>query len=157
MGRIELETLVNQPKEVCFDLSRSIDLHMRSATGTKEKAIDGVTSGLVKLNDEVLWEAWHFGLKWNLRVKITQFDRPNSFRDSQVKGIFKWFNHDHIFIEKDGQTLMREIFDFQCPFGPAGYIADPFVTRHMRSFLIERNRVIKQVAESPEWQKYISI
>ena len=155
MGLIKLETKINQTPEICFDLSRSIDLHMESAISTDEKAIEGVTSGLMSLDDEVLWEAKHFGISWNLRVKISKFDRPNYFQDSQVEGIFKFFNHDHFFIEENGATLMKDEFHFECPFGIAGYFADPIVTGHMKKFLSNRNQIIKKVAEGEQWEKYL--
>jgi len=45
MVRIELTTRIAAPIERCFDLCRSIDLHMASTNWTGEKAIAGVTSG----------------------------------------------------------------------------------------------------------------
>ncbi|MEH6514179.1 hypothetical protein [Maribacter arcticus] len=47
MPRIELRTEINAPKEIVFDLSRSIDLHKISTEHTKEEAISGKTSGLI--------------------------------------------------------------------------------------------------------------
>ena len=65
MGVIRLETFIRAPIERCFDLSRSVDLHILSTAQTNERAIDGVTSGLMKLGDVVTWEARHFGVKQN--------------------------------------------------------------------------------------------
>jgi hypothetical protein len=48
------------------------------------------------------------------------------------------------------------VFSFQSPLGIIGRIADfLFLTRYMKSFLIERNRVIKETAESDGWCQYI--
>jgi hypothetical protein len=53
-------------------------------------------------------------------------------------------------------TTMRDLFSFQSPLGILGRIADVvFLTRYMKSFLIERNRVIKATAESDDWKQYI--
>lgn len=150
-----METRINQTLEICFDLSRSVDLHLESARGTNERAIGGVTRGLLQLGDEVLWEAKHLGIIWNLRVKISKYNRPQYFQDSQVEGIFKFFNHEHVFLEESGVTLMKDEFHFECPFGIAGQILDPVISSHMRKFLIERNSIIKKVAESESWQKYL--
>jgi len=35
------------PAEVCFDLARSIDLHVESMVASEERAVGGVTSGLI--------------------------------------------------------------------------------------------------------------
>ena len=53
MPTIYLTIEINAPIERCFDLSRSIDLHTLSTSHTNEKAIAGVTSGLIGLNEEV--------------------------------------------------------------------------------------------------------
>jgi hypothetical protein len=51
---------------------------------------------------------------------------------------------------------MRDVFDYQSPLGLLGRIADTlFLTRYMTDLLAIRNGVIKQVAESNEWPRYI--
>ena len=51
MPTINLTTEINAPIEICFDLSRSIDLHKQSMEHTKEEAIAGRTSGLIEDGD----------------------------------------------------------------------------------------------------------
>lgn len=153
MPTIRIETFIRAPLERCFDLSRSVDLHILSAHQTNERAIGGVTSGLMKLDDIVTWEAKHFGITQKLTVRITKFHRPTHFRDSQVKGIFHSFDHDHFFETREGGTLMRDIFQFQCPLGLLGKVADPVVFHHLSGFLKSRNEVIKLIAESEDWRK----
>jgi ligand-binding SRPBCC domain-containing protein len=156
MPVIEITTRIHASAERCFDLSRSIDMHMRSTTRTGERAIGGVTAGLIGLGEEVTWSARHFGIRQELTSRITAYDRPRYFRDSMVRGAFKRFDHDHYF-ERDGDwTIMRDVFNFTPPLGILGGIANTlFLTRYMRRFLDERNRVIKEVAESEEWRRYV--
>jgi hypothetical protein len=71
MSLIELSTLISAPREQVFDLARSIEAHQDSTEGTKEQAVAGVTHGLIGLNDEVTWEARHFGVRQRLTVRIT--------------------------------------------------------------------------------------
>ena len=56
MPLVRLETLIHAPIDRCFDLSRDIDLHIRSTEGTEEIAVAGVTTGLIGLGEEVTWE-----------------------------------------------------------------------------------------------------
>ena len=74
MPVIELSTLISAPRERVFDLARSIDAHQDSTGGTSERAIAGVTRGLIGPNDEVTWEARHLGLRQRLTVRVTEFD-----------------------------------------------------------------------------------
>ena len=153
MPTIQLTTWIAAPPERCFDLSRSIDLHVASTAETGERAIGGVTSGLIGLGEEVTWRARHFGVWQTLTTRITAFDSPRHFRDSMVRGVFTRFDHDHFFAPHDGGTEMRDVFDFTSPLGPLGRIADALVvTRHLRALLERRNQEIKEVAESERWR-----
>ena len=113
MAKIELNTIINAPIEVVFDLSRSIDLHLESTKQTGEQAIAGKTSGLIEPGEWVTWRARHFGIRQNLTSKITVFNRPDFFADEMVSGAFKSFRHEHYFIKENEQTLMIDIFSFE--------------------------------------------
>jgi hypothetical protein len=52
---------------------------------------------------------------------------------------------------------MRDVFDYAAPFGSLGRVAEwLFLSRYMRRFLEERNRLIKAVAESEDWRKFVA-
>ncbi len=156
MAVIKLTTEINAPIQRCFDLSRSIDLHTHSTSKTKEKAVAGRTSGLIEMNESVIWRAKHFGMYQNLTVNITRFDAPHYFKDEMTKGIFRSLKHDHFFAEKNEVTTMRDVFEFRSPFGFAGKVADKiFLSSYLKKFLKERNLMIKQAAETEEWKKFI--
>jgi ligand-binding SRPBCC domain-containing protein len=153
---IKTITEIRAPAERVFDLCRSVDLHVRSAGATGERAIAGVTMGLLELGDEVTWRGKHFGVWQNLTSKITVYSRPNHFRDSMVKGAFRRLDHDHLFETRGDLTIMKDVFDFASPCGILGHMADAlFLTDHMRRFLVERNAVIRRAAEGDDWKMYL--
>jgi ligand-binding SRPBCC domain-containing protein len=154
---IILETVIHAPRERVFDLARSIDAHQDTTVATGERAVAGVTSGLLGPDEEVTWQARHFGVLQRLRVKMTRFDRPAHFQDVMIEGAFRSMAHDHFFEEQDGQTVMRDRFEFVAPLGFLGRFAEAvFLTRYMRRFLQERNAILKQAAESEAWRKYLA-
>lgn len=105
------------------------------------------------MKESVTWRAKHFGVYQKLTSIITEYDRPNYFVDEMQKGAFKRFKHEHRFEELDGETLMTDIFDYQSPFGILGELADKlFLEKHMTELLIERNRIVKEFAESDRWK-----
>jgi hypothetical protein len=53
MATIVLTTLIHAPPERCFDLSRSVELHVASTRQTAERAIGAVMSGLLGLGQEI--------------------------------------------------------------------------------------------------------
>jgi ligand-binding SRPBCC domain-containing protein len=157
MAIIRLSTSIAAPPERVFDLARSIDAHQQSAEGTHERAVAGVTRGLIGMGDEVTWEARHFGIKQRLTVRVTGFERPSRFQDIMVSGAFKSMKHDHEFIAQQPGTLMVDRFEFESPFGLLGRMADfVFLVGYMRRFLARRNQVLKNLAESEDWRKYVA-
>jgi ligand-binding SRPBCC domain-containing protein len=155
VATLRVETMVNAPAGRCFDLSRSIDLHIRTATASGETAIAGTLSGLLGLGDQVTWRGKHFGVWQTLTSKITAFDRPRHFRDSQVAGAFASLEHDHLFESAGSMTNMIDVFQYAAPLGPLGRVAEMlFLNSYLRRFLRERALIIKRVAESDEWKHY---
>lgn len=148
MPAITITTPIRAPIEACFDLARNIELHIRSTQQTREKAVAGVTTGLMELDQEVTWEATHFGIRQRLTSRITAFDRPRHFRDSMVRGVFARFDHDHFFERSAGVTVMKDVFDYQSPLGPLGTLADRlFLERYMERLLRTRCEIIREAAE----------
>jgi ligand-binding SRPBCC domain-containing protein len=157
MPKIILHTVINAPLELCFDLSTSIDLHLASTSHTNEKVVAGKASGLVQKEDVITWEARHLGVRQRLTSKITEFRRPEFFEDRMVKGAFSSLIHKHYFYNEGGATVMKDEFSFSSPFGIAGRLFNSiFLTRYLKSFLLARNRIIKDCAESEEWKKYLN-
>ncbi len=157
MPVIYLSTRIHAPIQRCFDLSRSIDLHMVSTGSTNEKAVAGITSGLIGLNQEVTWRARHFGIYQHLTTRITAFESPFFFEDKMVRGIFKKMEHKHFFEQVGEETVMKDEFLFEAPFGVMGKVFTKLVLlRYMRCFLEKRNKVIKEIAESDKWKLILS-
>jgi ligand-binding SRPBCC domain-containing protein len=151
MKTLRLATWIDAPVERCFLLSLSIDLHVDSTHKSGEKAIDGVTSGLISEGETVTFQARHFG--WRRHTSRVEVLRPYShFRDVMVAGSFRHFEHDHHFAAMDDGTRMRDEIRFTAPWGPLG---DALARRRLKVLLLERNATIKQVAESEEWRKYL--
>lgn len=155
MPRIEINTEINAPIDVVFDLSRSIDLHLKSTERTREKAIAGKTSGLINLDESVTWRAKHLGVTQNLTTKITVMERPDIFVDEMTKGIFKRMCHQHLFLAENNKTLMIDIFEFESPMGLLGKLVNRlFLKRYLERFIIKRNDRIKAVAENGDWREF---
>jgi ligand-binding SRPBCC domain-containing protein len=148
--------MINAPVERCFDLSRSIDLHVISTQKSREQAIAGRTTGLIALNESVTWRARHFYLWQKLTSKITAMDAPKYFVDEMVSGAFRSFRHEHHFSPSNNGTLMTDKFYFTSPLGWLGSLADNlFLKEYMTNLLIERNKVIKATAESDDWKRLL--
>lgn len=149
MPIIKNRQFIKAPIEVCFDLARDVDIHTRTTSETKERAVDGVTEGLLEQGDTVTWEAIHFGVKQRLTAKVTIMEKPHKFVDVMIKGAFQSFVHIHEFIEQTDGTIMIDIFEYKPPLGIMGAVADKlFLEKYMSEFIATRAKELKRIAEN---------
>jgi ligand-binding SRPBCC domain-containing protein len=159
--RLEELTVIGAPIERCFDLARSVEVHLAGNvhSGEVAVAIAGVTCGLIGLGQRVTWRAKHLGVWQKLTSEITAMDRPTFFQDTMIRGAFRSMNHDHFFrpLSQDA-TEMRDVFCFAAPLGMLGRLAEfAVLRRYMQALLRERNAVLREIAESPGWRRYLTL
>ena len=159
MVRLEAVTIIRAPIERCFDLARSVEVHLAGNVHSGETAVAeaGVTTGLISMGQRVTWRAKHLGVWQTLTSEITAMDRPSYFQDTMIQGIFRFMKHDHFFkpLSRD-ETEMRDVFCFAAPLPVLGRLAELILLRrYMQALLRERNAVVKEIAESTEWQRYL--
>jgi ligand-binding SRPBCC domain-containing protein len=66
-----------------------------------------------------------------------------------IEGRFTRFEHDHFFEPAPEGTRMRDIIEFDAPFGVIGRAFSAlFLTGYMRRLIEERNRHIRDEAET---------
>jgi ligand-binding SRPBCC domain-containing protein len=158
MTDIYLETSIKAPVQLVFDLSRSIDLHKMSTQQTNEEAVAGVTKGLINKDETVTWKAKHLFRTRFFTSKITGFEPPFYFKDEMQEGDFKRFCHEHFFEDNgNGQTLMKDRVELEAPYGLLGKTAMTiFLKNYIKKFLVLRNGMIKEYAESGKWKSIIT-
>lgn len=157
MPHIHLTTFISAPIDRVFDLSRSISLHTISTAQTNEKAVDGTITGLINKDETVTWQARHLFKTRRFTSKITAMNRPLSFTDEMIKGDFKSFYHEHHFKTVDNGTIMIDLLHFETPYGIIGKIAGTvFLRNYMEKFLLKRNAVIKEYAETQKWKAILN-
>lgn len=151
MIRIGDSVDIDAPIDTVFDAERNLDLHAATQAHRGERAVGGVTSGLIEAGQEVEWEAVHFGIRQRLRVRITGMERPTWFRDEMLTGAFASMIHDHRFESLGpGRTRKTDLMVIAAPLGPLGRLAEIlFLKAYMTAFLRKKNRDLKAILERP--------
>jgi len=154
---ITVSTSVHAPIERCFALSTRIELVQRTLG---MNLIGGVTTGHVTADSRVIWRGWKFGLLTEHHTLITGFDPPHNgiacFEDSQERGRFASFRHEHFFRQRGGETELEDHVHFTLPFGPLGRLAARFIVGpHIRKLARQRFAMIKQLAEGEGWREWL--
>jgi ligand-binding SRPBCC domain-containing protein len=144
---------INAPLDRCFQLSTNIALLGRTIGMWP---IDGMADGMLKDGDKLVWVGWKFGLPQIHESLISKYERPVFFQDTMGRGRFKRFQYDHSLAEIDGHTLLSDKMRFALPFGSLGkLVARKVMVPYLCRLLRERMLLLKQVAETEEWRRYL--
>jgi ligand-binding SRPBCC domain-containing protein len=156
METIRLGTWIDAPVERCFLLSLSVDLHTATARSMRDKIGAGATERTIGEGDTLTFKGNHFGVHWRHTSLIEKL-RPHSYyRDVMIAGPFQHFEHDHYFAPMDDGTRMRDEVRFSTSGGLLGRLTKRmFLRKQLKAFLMERNAMIKRLAESEDWHKYL--
>src|SRR6476620_11616937 len=156
MPNIHITTFIAAPVEIVFDLSRNVDLHKKSMIKYKEEAVAGIRFGLIEKDETVTWRAKHFFKTRFLRSRITEMIKPKIFIDEQSKGDFKMLKHEHHFKSCENGTIMIDLVHFETPYGAMGrWFNTLYLTKYVKKLIEQRNKTIKEFAETEKWKKLL--
>ena len=164
---------IHAPIERVFALSTRVEL-VKDTLGMElvDSALpNAITSGHIAAHARVHWRGWKFGLPTSHHTLITGFAPPErqptgevtaSFQDSQERGRFAFFQHDHFFRQAydphNPSTVLSELHDelrFALPFGPLGRLAATLLLApHIRRLARRRFAMLKALAEGDGWRAW---
>ena len=82
--------------------------------------------------------------------------KPDHFTDEQVEGNFKIMKHEHHFKPCDNGTILIDQFYFESPFGAMGKLFNSlYLTNYIKRLLEQRNKMIKDYAETEKWKRLL--
>ena len=83
--------------------------------------------------------------------------KPQVFVDEQVEGDFKMLKHEHHFKPCDNGTIMIDLVEFEPPYGGVGNLFSKlYLTRYMKNLLEDKNKVLKEFAETDKWKRLLN-
>jgi len=83
-----------------------------------------------------------FGVPFNWRTRIVQWQPNDQFIDEQVSGPYSRWRHLHTFVEHEGGTRMTDRVEYRLPLRAAGTLALPLVRRQLdRIFRYRANAI----------------
>jgi ligand-binding SRPBCC domain-containing protein len=150
MITLRLTTWVNAPVERCFLLATSRGFSPVVKNGV---AVPDTAKGSLQAGDEIGWK-----LGGTDHVSRIDAIRPYCyFREVMTAGIFRHFEHDHHFAPMDDGTRVRDEIRFSLRMGSLGKVYGATVIRSLlMRMLVDKNTELKRLAESTEWQRFVS-
>jgi uncharacterized protein YbjT (DUF2867 family)/ligand-binding SRPBCC domain-containing protein len=82
------------------------------------------------------------GIPMTWTTRITGFEPPHRFQDTQLSGPYRRWQHTHTFEAVPGGTLVHDEIEYEVPFGPLGDLANKLVVR------TELQRIFRHRAET---------
>ncbi len=156
MPTITLFTRIKAPLEQVFDLSRSLDFHLDRLSDPGEKISAGQSTGLLELDSTVTWVGSPFKFRQELQTKVTALQDGSHWTEERISGPFSQMKQTHSFSSEKAATVITNKFSYKTSRGPiAWFVENAFLTALLRRHLADRNRILKEVAESEDWQRYL--
>jgi ligand-binding SRPBCC domain-containing protein len=86
------------------------------------------------------------GVRTHWRSLISEYDPPHAFRDVQVIGPYRLWDHRHRFRRDGGGTLIEDFVVYQPPLGPLGALLHRLSIRRQLEAIFEfRRRRVEQL------------
>jgi len=148
--RVHAETLVERPIDQVFAffarpenlgrvMPRSLGFQLRS-TDTKMREGLEVDYRVRPL----------LGIPLNWRSLITEYDPPHGFRDIQLKGPYRSWDHRHTFVAEGECTRVIDDVEYSLPLGLLGALAHAAVVRgQLKEIFRHRARTVRSVFAEP--------
>ncbi|RXJ99398.1 hypothetical protein CRV02_12210 [Arcobacter sp. CECT 8989] len=84
-------------------------------------------------------------IRWE--VKIEKLQRPNILVDLALKSPFKYWKHSHVFTKKGNMCELRDVVEYELPFGKVGGLFDFFIKKELDAMFTFRHNKTKKLLE----------
>ncbi len=81
-----------------------------------------------------------FGIPMRWRTLIESYEPETAFVDVQVAGPYRSWRHRHEFIATPAGTMVRDVVEYELPFGPLGALAHALFVRRTLEQIFDYRR-----------------
>jgi len=90
------------------------------------------------------------GIPMTWRSRIVDYDPPHGFRDLQLVGPYRSWDHRHAFTPEGDATRITDVVEYSLPLGPLGELAHAAVVRgQLEEIFRHRERTIRSIYARP--------
>jgi ligand-binding SRPBCC domain-containing protein len=83
-------------------------------------------------------------------VEINKIDKPNILVDIAHKSPFKYWKHSHIFTQKGNVCELKDLVEYELPFGKLGNLFDFFIKSELSKMFDFRHEITKKILDSKD-------
>ncbi len=121
------------------------------------RQLRGVSSGLLSNNDSILWALRILNKDFLFTLKITELNPVLFIQEEMMQGSLDSFKHLRHFKKIENGTLVIDEVFYALPkkfWSP--WIDRFFVNGKLHELLKERNKILKEYAESNKWRALLT-
>jgi ligand-binding SRPBCC domain-containing protein len=108
------------------------------------------TDQVVRLNTQISYRLQLHGIPMRWTSRITEYVEGELFADEMLSGPYRRWYHRHLFRTVPGGVEIRDIVEYELPFGIFGRLAHTlFVRRQLQAIFAHRTRVIATLFPGP--------
>jgi len=146
METLTKKTIINCTQEELFNFHLdSNNIKKITPSNTKVELLNEDTTSfegkIVKL------KTTKFFIPTFWEVKIEKLQTPEILIDTAVKSPFKYWRHQHIFIKKEDGAELKDIVEFELPFGKLGKLLLPLMKKDIKEMFEYRHEQTKKILE----------
>lgn len=82
------------------------------------------------------------GIPFGWRTEITKWDPPHCFEDTQIKGPYKIWIHEHLFVERNHRTYMTDTVRYLSPGGLLEFIPHNLFVKKKVNYIFDYRQKI---------------
>lgn len=124
-----------------------LDLNNLKAITPKDTTVELISSQTPKEGAILKMKAVKNYLPTLWEVKIEKLKFPSLLVDKALRSPFKFWEHSHVFIQREEYCELKDIVKFELPLGWFGKLFENFIYRDLNKMFLHRHKVTKDLLE----------
>ena len=146
MKKYEKKTLISCPIEKLFAFH--LDSNNIQKITPKDTKVELLNKNFVAKEGEVLnIKTTKFFIPTIWSVEISLIKEPNMLVDKAIKSSFSFWRHSHIFTKKGDVCELKDVVEYELPFGFLGNIFSGFMENQLENMFEYRHKQTKKLLQ----------
>jgi ligand-binding SRPBCC domain-containing protein len=149
MKRFEKTSLISCSINELFDFH--LDSNNIKKITPKDTKVELLNKNFVPSEGEILEiKTTKFFIPTFWAVEISLIKKPTMLVDTAVSSPFDFWRHSHIFTQKGDICELKDVIEFQLPFGAIGNLFSGFIEKQLESMFTYRHKQTKMILEKKD-------
>lgn len=149
MKRFEKTSLISCTVEELFEFH--LDSNNIKRITPKDTKVELLNKDFVAKEGEILEiKTTKYCIPTFWAVEISLIKKPNMLVDTALSSPFDFWRHSHIFTKKGNVCELKDVVEFELPFGFIGKMFNSFVENQLNSMFSYRHKQTKMILEKKD-------